>query len=450
MSFKSLYFFMKKFILLLLIAAPLFGITQEKKKFKVKFSGFVKTDIFYDSRQTISVREGHFLLYPKNELPDPDGADINANSSFNILNIQTRFRVLATGPDVWGAKTSAFVEGAFFGSINPDVNEFRLRHAFIKLAWPKTQLLVGQYWHPLFITRCYPGTVSFNTGAPFTPFSRNPQIRVTQNIGRFNLVLTALTQRDFASYGPLDGSFEPKVASSKFLRNSSLPAFNIRFEYDAINKEKEIEFLVGVSGNYKILQPQLQTVYGYKTNTKASSLSFATYAKFEAKHFAVKLYSFYGEDAFNLTMLGGYAIQDITDSIKGFVSYTPIKTASFWLEGYYKGKNWQIGIFTGYSKNLGSPDQINYIVYHDDVNRQSSPQQIFYSRGSNIDHLYRISPRLILNYGKFRIAPEIEYTVAAYAAKDENGALNRDAYGKITDSKSVGNVRILIGVYYFF
>ncbi len=57
---------------------PIIGLAQEKKKFKLKFSGFVKTDIFYDSRQTVSVREGHFLLYPKNELPDPDGADINA------------------------------------------------------------------------------------------------------------------------------------------------------------------------------------------------------------------------------------------------------------------------------------------------------------------------------------------------------------------------------------
>jgi len=75
---------------------------------------------------------------------------------------------------------------------------------------------------------------------------------------------------------------------------------------------------------------------------------------------------------------------------------------------------------------------------------------VFYSRGNNIDHVYRISPRLILNYGKFRVAPEIEYTVAAYATKDNNGNLNRDEYGKITDSKTVGNVRVLIGIYYFF
>ena len=442
---------MKKYIILALILIPFFAKTQEKeKKFKVKFSGFVKTDIFFDSRQTVSVREGHFLLYPKNEKLDPDGEDINAKSNFNMLNNQTRLRVLATGSDVWGAKISAFVEGAFFGSINPDINEFRLRHAFIKLKWTKTQLLVGQYWHPLFHTKCYPGTVSFNTGAPFQPFSRNPQIRVTQALGRFNLAFTILTQRDFSSYGPAGASFEPKIVSSKFLRNSALPAFNLHFEYDAIDKEKGTEFLIGVSGNYKMLQPRLETTNDYKTNSKVSSLSLSAYTKFEDKHFAVKLYGFYGEDAFNLTMLGGYAVQEITDSLRRDVSYTPIQTASVWFEAYYKGKNWQVGFFSGYSKNMGSLNQINFIDLNYDKNEETNSQQVFYSRGSNIDRVYRISPRLILNYGKFRVAPEIEYTVAVYATKDENGVLYRDEYGQITNSKAIGNVRVLIGVYYFF
>ncbi len=433
---------MKKTILFLLVILPLIFFGQEEKKFNVKFSGFVKTDIFFDSRQTISVREGHFLLYPMNENLDPDGEDINAKSNFNMLNNQTRLRVLATGPDVWGAKISAFVEGAFFGAINPDINEFRLRHAFIKMKWTKTQLLIGQYWHPLFHTKCFPGTVSFNTGAPFQPFSRNPQIRITQALGKFNLAFTFLTQRDFASFGP-------NGVSSMYLRNSVLPALNLRIEYNTKNKEKGTEFLIGLMANYKMLQPRLQTSQGYKTDTKVGSLGFSLFTKYETNHFAVKFYSFYGEDAFNLTMLGGYAIEDYTDPVKGFVAYTPIKTGSAWLEAYYKGNTWQVGIFTGITRNHGSNNVINDLnVYLKD--ESSSNGQVFYSRGNNIDYVYRISPRLILNYGKFRVAPEIEYTVAAYATKDDNGLLNRDEYGKITDSKAIGNVRVLIGVYYFF
>ncbi|MCF6342099.1 MAG: hypothetical protein L3J31_04775 [Bacteroidales bacterium] len=433
---------MKKPCLFLLIVVPLIFFGQEGKNFNIKFSGFVKTDIFYDSRQTVSVREGHFLLYPKNEYLDPDGADINAKSSFNMLNVQTRFRMLATGPDIWGAKISAFVEGAFFGSIDPNIDEFRLRHAYVKLAWPKTQLLIGQYWHPLFHVKCFPGTVSFNTGAPFQAFSRNPQIRVTQALGRFNLAFTVLTQRDFSSYGP-------NGVSSQYLRNSVLPALNLRFEYYAKNKEKGTQFLIGLMGNFKMLQPALQTNQGYKTNTKVSSVAFALYTKFETIYFSIKLYGFYGGDAFNHIMLGGYAIADYTDFSKGYVSYTPVNNGSAWLEAYYKGKTWQLGVFTGVTRNHGSQNVIYDLSIYT-KSASSAEGQVFYSRGSNIDYVYRISPRLILNYGKFRVAPEIEYTVAAYATKSDNGLLNRDEYGIITDSKTVGNVRVLVGVYYFF
>ena len=33
---------------------------QEKSKFGIKFTGFVKTDIVFDTRQNVAVREGHF------------------------------------------------------------------------------------------------------------------------------------------------------------------------------------------------------------------------------------------------------------------------------------------------------------------------------------------------------------------------------------------------------
>lgn len=112
--------------------------------FGIDFSGFVKTDIIHDSRQTVSIREGHFLLYPAQEELDINGKDINAVSNFNILSIQTRLHGKITGPDAFGAKTSGAIEGEFFGHSDGDINGFRLRHAFVKLNWTNTQLLVGQ------------------------------------------------------------------------------------------------------------------------------------------------------------------------------------------------------------------------------------------------------------------------------------------------------------------
>ncbi|MGM0626440.1 MAG: hypothetical protein ACQES0_11205, partial [Bacteroidota bacterium] len=62
---------MKKIGLVLfvvLIALPFVSKAQddnsENKKFGISWSGFVKNDFFFDSRQTVAAREGHFLLYP--------------------------------------------------------------------------------------------------------------------------------------------------------------------------------------------------------------------------------------------------------------------------------------------------------------------------------------------------------------------------------------------------
>ena len=421
---------MKKSLLftVMLSITLLISYAQDESSFGIRFSGFVKTDIFWDSRQTISAREGHFLLYPANENIDADGNDINARPNFNILSIQTRLTGKITGPDAFGAKTSGVIEGSFFGNIESNINSFRLRHAYVKLDWTKTSLLVGQYWHPMFITYCFPGVVSFNTGAPFIPFTRNPQVRLTQKFGDFNLILTALSQLDFVSTGP-DG------ASRAYIRNSAIPTLNVRFEYRKVNSEEGKEFLAGAGLNIKTLAPRIETDSGYKTTEKITTFSETFYLKLTIPKLTFKLQGVYAQDAYNWTMLGGYAVEDVTDVARDIWAYTPITTAAGWFEVHTNGKQWQLGLLMGYTKNMGS----NVVIGGD-----------AFERGSNIDYVYRIAPRFIYNAGKFRIAPEFEYTVAGYATANPLGGLNIDNKGKVTDSKAVANARILLGVYYFF
>ena len=82
-----------------------------------------------------------------------------------------------------GRRRLDFIEGEFFGTSDADVSGFRVRHAFLKLDWQSSSLLIGQFWHPMFVVEMFPGVVSFNTGAPFQPFARNPQIRFTHSFG---------------------------------------------------------------------------------------------------------------------------------------------------------------------------------------------------------------------------------------------------------------------------
>ncbi len=384
----------------------------------IKFTGFVKTDILYDTRQpttTAGLREGHFYLFPDNEVLDVDGNDINDNPSFHILNIQTRLKGDITGPDAFGAKTSGLIEAEFFGTGESDINGFRLRHAWVKLDWSSTSLLTGQYWHPMFPVESYPGTISFNTGAPFVPFSRNPQVRLTQKIRTASVSLTAYAQRDFASAGP-DGT------SNRYLRNSGMPGF------DLLLRIPVGEIFTGFFGaDYKKLRPELRTSTNRETDATIGGFSFFANVKAKTSALNASMMVVYGQNSSDLMMIGGYAVSEIVNPVSQFKKYTTINTGNLWIDVGTNGTRFTAGLFAGLSKNLGAGKDIVGTVY---------------GRGTNIDHIFRISPRVTLTEGKFSFAGEIESTTAAYGTRQANG--------KVTNTDNVSNLRILISTIYKF
>jgi len=175
---------------------------SKEKPFGVNFTGYVNCDVFFDSRQTVMSREGQFLFYPEKKSLDANGQDINAKGTFNILSIQSRLTANITGPDILKAQTSGVIEGEFYGNINPNINTFRLRLAYMKLKWKSTELSLGQNWHPMYVPGCMPEVASLNSGAPFLVFSRNPQVRIAQDFGKIRFQLAAISQLDGTSNGP--------------------------------------------------------------------------------------------------------------------------------------------------------------------------------------------------------------------------------------------------------
>jgi hypothetical protein len=426
----------KCFLFLMFTTISLLAQGQEKKeepKFGISFSGFVKTDFFYDSRQVVSIREGHLLLYPENKKADLYGKDINAKDHFGILAIQSRITGKITGPDLVKAKTSALIEADFFGNENgnfSDVNGFRLRHAIVKLNWTTSELLVGQYFHPLFIPECFPDVVSFNTGAPFQPFSRNPQLRFTQKIGKIKLIVAAAGQRDFASTGP-DG------ISSKYLSNAVIPDVNLHLQYSTQFNETN-EFLIGAGAEFKKLVPRLysqgdknlkdgtDTIYSASDQT-VNSYALAAYSKLRIKPLTIKAYAILGSNLYDYLMLGGYSVTSVNASDQMSYEYEPVKNMSFWTEILTHGKT-QAGLYAGYSKNLGT---------------EKDNTGVYYSRGSNINYVFRIAPRVVFNLEKLRISTELEYTTAQYGQADIKGVVN-------SNLTTVSNLRLLTAFYYFF
>ena len=409
----------KSIFLVFIIILPLISFSQEKedeKKIKLKFSGFVKNDFFWDSRKTVAAREGHFLLWPAAVSEDADGNDMNAVPNFNFLAVQSRLSLGISGPDAFGAKISGKIEGDFFAQSNDNINLLRLRHAFVKMKWTNTELLFGQYWIPMFVTGCFPGTVSFNTGVPMQPFGRNPQIRLTQNLGSLKFIAVASSQRDYTNRGAAG-------VSGQYLRNSAMPELSAQLHF--ANKKT---VLAGVGGSYKTIMPQTVTGQGYATNETLSSFNGIAFLKIKTSPVTIKLEGVYGQNMPDVLSISGFAISDSTDLTKGFVKYSPLSTMSAWADIHTNGKKVQYGVFAGYTKNLGSEVDIVGPVY---------------GLGTNIESLYRVSPRIIFNSGKVRFALEGEYTVA-------NVGSTMDVKAVPTDITSVSNFRMLAAVYYFF
>ncbi len=424
MTRKALLFF-------LLVPAVLCAQEEKSQKFGITFSGYVKSDFFTDSRQTFSPREGHFLLWPQPILKDVNGKDINDGFNTNFLPVQSQLSGKITGPDVFGAKTSGVLEGDFFGTTNADINLLRLRHAYMKINWNHSELLMGQYWHPLFNTACFPATVSFNTGAPINPFSRDPQIRFGYSRYGFKLSIAAVTQRDYPSYGPGGGS-------PNFLRNSATPELYGELTYTRKNDARKSTLSSGVLFGTKTIVPRLSSTVDsityYKVQEKVQSVAASVFVNIKLRPVTIKITGIYGENLSDVLSITGFAVTGIADKKTGKQTYAPTASRILWADIHTNGAKWQAGVFAGFNKNIGT------------TMKMENPAAPVYGLTTDIALIYRISPRIIYNVGKLRFAAELEYTVADFAAK----GTKRDGHGLPKETERVANTRCLLAAYYFF
>ena len=92
---------MKKITLALLVAlVAISGMAQVKigKDFSLKIYGQVRTDIFYNSRANTESVDGLFYSYPKDEVFDENGNDINGSGTSNMYAVYSRMGFDFAGP----------------------------------------------------------------------------------------------------------------------------------------------------------------------------------------------------------------------------------------------------------------------------------------------------------------------------------------------------------------
>ena len=84
---------MKKITLSLLAAlVAVSGMAQIKlgKDVNLKIYGHVRTDIYYNSRDNVQSVDGLFYSYPKDEVLDANGNDINGSDNSNMYAVYSR------------------------------------------------------------------------------------------------------------------------------------------------------------------------------------------------------------------------------------------------------------------------------------------------------------------------------------------------------------------------
>ena len=404
---------MKRFFLLITATFVFVSVSAQVKDFSYKFYGRVRTDVFYNSRHNVESVEGAFFMYPKDVHLDANGEDLNAVSNSGDFIFCTRLGLDITGPMLFNAKTTAKIEtdfGGFSTSVLGNFTTLRIRHAYVNLDWGRYSLLVGQTWHPLF-GEVLPSIVNLNTGCPFQPFSRSPQWQYNYKFSRFNIKAAAVFQNQYRSSGPLGSKM------LEYSRDAVLPEM-----FAGIDYRKE-GFIVGVGADVLTLTPRTQSTKGeltYKVSERNVSASLLAFASYSSEWWKLNAKTIYGQNNVHTLSLGGYGVTSI-DPVTGAYDYVNFNHSTSWVNVVY-GKKWQVGLFGGFTKNLGT-------------NKPLVSSSMTYGMGMDIDKLYNMSVQTDYNIKNFTIGVEYSYSVADY------GTI-QTATGKVTNTHAADNHRI--------
>ena len=166
---------MKKLVLVLLavflVIPALSNAGSVSSRYDVTFGGFVKYDLGY------STQTSNADMYFANRASTGNLGYLTDDYSNTFQTAgETRLNFLIKGPDLWGAKTSAFVEGDFRGvSTGNGYGGFQLRHAFMKMNWQSAEIMIGQNWQqwgmPYYIAE-----IGFNDESTYLKGLRMPQM----------------------------------------------------------------------------------------------------------------------------------------------------------------------------------------------------------------------------------------------------------------------------------
>ena len=462
---------MKKYIILALCSlflVPAFAQDSVKvaKKAAVKSHlqqhfkpyGFIRNYFTYDSRECMAGSGDLYFYQPKDEswnqtpeqaeASDVERQDLNNQSTFRFLSLTTRVGLNIVGYKWRNTEFTGKIEADFFAGLSTvsktqsdgtvlkqthavsGTAQLRLRQAYVSLAWDslrmnskdyaRVELTLGQTWHPMAADLC--DVIALNSGAPFGPFNRSPQVRMDARLGTiFTLTAAGLWQMQYNSTGP-EGQSAEYMAYSKtpevylgcsfhgkgFLMRAGADVLSIKPRHQGIvigNNGKEVK--IAVSDRLTTVSPFL-------------------YLQYKKGEFSIKAKTILAEAGEHMNMNGGYGVSKVNED--GSYEYTPTRHSSSWISLVYGGKvgaqedkhpqKLQGILFAGYIKNFGTKAALW------DANQDGKADMFYFPRGENMNQMWRLTPTLLYTVGKFQVGIEYDITSVHYgdAKKGINAA----------------------------
>lgn len=406
--------------------------------------GFIRNYFTYDSRECIAGTGDLYFYMPKDnswnqtetaaETSGVPREDLNAVSNFRFLSLTTRVGLNIVDYKWRGTEFSGKIEADFFAGISKVGNgahavsgtaQFRLRQAYVSLGWDslymnskdyaRVDLTLGQTWHPMAADLC--DVIALNSGAPFGPFNRSPQVRMDARLGRmFTLTAAGLWQMQYLSIGP-DGQ------SAEYMLYSKTPEAYLGLSFH------DKGWIVRAGADVLSISPRhLGTVKStdgkdiqVKVNDRLTTASPFLYLQYKKGEFSVKAKTIFAESGEHMNMNGGYGVKKV--NADGSWEYTPTRTSSSWISLVYGGKvgaqedkhpqKLQGILFAGYVENLGTKEALA-------TDEKGALVGFYYPRVKNMNRMWRLTPTLLYTVGKFQVGLEYDITSVHYS----NGKLD--------------------------
>ena len=436
---------MKKILLPLLAALSALGpgvvcSAQEETPAKVKLYGFIRNYMVFDTHEVSAGIQDLYFYMPKDSKM-VDGVDQNQVPSFRMLALTTRLGVNVDGYRIGELKANGTVEADFY-CMSGSMAAFRLRQAYVGLLWDNLVLgdllvNVGQTWHPMAAD--FPHITNLETGAPFNPVNRSPQVMFHWTVGKFTWTGGFLYPMQFLPVGPIYstdpvwnsslGKYEPKTTygtakSAEFNKYGMIPEVYVGVAL------KSGGFLGKVGANFFSSMPRWQapaiTIVDEATKELAfdydhtSMLKERLYAispfvflQFTKGSFQLKAKSILAQSGEHMNLLSGYA--GSYNWSKHALEYTPMQDWASFIS-FQAGRKFQFLCMLGYMQQLGTTRSVFAYLANDRLNTL----WLNTSADNKIQRAFRATPTLALNLGKLTFSLEYNCTGAWFGEGDRN------------------------------